>query len=130
MAWKTTSDAIVISDKTTKAMIADKRVDVDIPGAIEYHVHGNVLFFATTRMVVKERRGLTYAGAKAYVDATGSQESQWKSSIKRLSVAVVDIPFESFSRTTSMRRVDDSGQYVVTIEENTTVTDGEEHPIN
>lgn len=128
MAWKGASDSIVISDKTTKAMIADKAVDVD-------DVQRRVLFFAKTRTIFKECRGLTYTAAKACVDAQGAQDSRWKLSRKIVYQSIfktvyAEITFESFSRTTSLRRVDDSGQYCVTTEESTTETDGEERPIN
>ena len=41
-------------------------------------------------------------------------------------IVAVSIPFESYVKRTSMRRADNSGQYVVEIEETSTVTDGTE----
>ena len=52
--------------------------------------------------------------------------STWKTSTKSLGVVSVSIPFEAYTKTPTMRRVDPSGQYAVEIVEVSTVTDGTE----
>lgn len=128
MAWSNTGCEVVQSISVSKSIIAQKEVDYTSPeGAFpKWRILGTVVFFGTTRHTVTTVRGLTYAAAKAMVDAAGATQSTWKESRKSIGPLTVGIPFESHSKTTSMRRADESGQYVVEIAESSTTTDGTE----
>lgn len=128
MAWNTTGCEVLISKNVQKACIAQKQVDYDSgEGSFpRIRAFGDVWFFATITRTIKERYGLTKAGAETLVNATGANSSTWKTSTKSIGGVAVSIPFEAATKTTSMRRVDPSGQYAVTVEETTTVTDGTE----
>lgn len=129
MAWGTTGCSVLISESVQKSCIAQKTVDYDSgEGSFpRIRAFGEVWFFATATRTITEIRGLSEAGAKAKVKATGANTTTWKTSTKSIIAGVsVSIPFEAYVKVTSMRRADQSGQYVVTVEETTTVTDGVE----
>lgn len=128
MAWSDTGCEVVQSISVSKSIIAQKEVDYTSPeGAFpKWRILATVVFFGTTKHTVTTVRGLTYAAAKAKVDAAGATQSIWKESQKYIGPLTVAIPFEVYSKTTSMRRADESGQYVVEIAESSTTTDGTE----
>ena len=129
MAWNTTGCTVVLGKTVQKACIAQKNVDYDSGEGTfpRYRAFGEVWFFAVITRTVSEVRGLTQAGAEAMVAAANANTSTWKTSTKSVGgIVAVSIPFESYVKRTSMRRADNSGQYVVEIEETSTVTDGTE----
>lgn len=129
MAWTSTGTGeILVSRDVSKSCFAQKHVDFDNgeDAAIRYQVHADIWFFATTTRTVKVIRGLTRAAAEAKVAASGANVSTWKTSTKTVSVVSCTVPFEAYTKTTSCRRVDQSGQYEVEIVETSTTTDGTE----
>lgn len=121
----------VVSHDVTKAQIGQVRVDYDSPEGTSpsYHVHGNWLFFGTTTRTVTKVVGLSYDAAYSLCHATGATQSIYKVSQKGVAVAPAELLFESYSKVTTMQRVDASGQYHVTITEASTVTDGKEFTV-
>lgn len=134
MSWGEEKDGgrYVVSHDVTKAQIGQVRVDYDSPEGSwpEYHVHGNWLFFGTTTRTVTKVVGLSYAKAYEMCHAQGATQSIYKVSVKGAAIAPAEVLFESYSKVTTMQRVDASGQYHVTITEASTVTDGTEYSIN
>lgn len=128
MAWNETGCEVLVAKNVQKACIAQKQIDYDSgEGSFpRIRAFGDVWFFATITRTVKERYGLTKEGAEKLVGADGANTSTWKTSTKYVGGVGVSIPFESYVKTTSMRRVDPSGQYAVEIVETSTVTDGTE----
>ena len=124
--WNSTGCTVKVSKSVSKSCIAQKEIDYDSgEGSFpRYRVKGTVFFHATMTRTVTEIYGLTEDAAMAKV-ANGS-ESVWKTSTKQILTVGVSIPFESYSKVTSARRVDPSGQYAVEITEVSTVTDGTE----
>lgn len=125
MSWLSTpGEGVVISKDTTKACIGQQRVDYDSPPETvnQYHIHGTVLFFGVTERTVTEYRGLTYSAALAMVNATGAQASVFAVYKKAFpgTVFYAEMLVEESSKTTSLRRADASGQYVVTVTETST----------
>jgi len=117
-------------DKNT-AMIGQVRLDYDSPEGIwpSIKVHTNVLFYGTTTRTVEEIVGLSQTGATNMCNATGAQESTYKVSVKTVFGVAAELLFESYNKTTTMRRVDPSGQYAVTVTTTSQTTDGTEHPV-
>lgn len=134
MSWggEKTGGRYVVSHDVTKAQIGQVRVDYDSPEGVwpQYHVHGNWLFFGTTTRTVTKVVGLSFSAAQTMCNASGATQSIYKVSTKGSAVAPAELLFESYSKVTTMQRVDASGQYHVTITEASTVTDGTEYPIN
>lgn len=128
MAWNETGCEVLVAKNVQKACIAQKQVDYDSgEGSFpRIRAFGDVWFFATITRTVTEIYGLTKSGALNKVNATGANSSTWKTSTKTIGGVAVSIPFESYVKTTSMRRVDPSGQYAVEIVETSTQTDGTE----
>lgn len=125
--WNTTGCTVLVEQGVSKACIARKTVDYDSgEGSFpRYRATGEVWFFATMTRTVTNVYGLTKAAAQGYV--SNGSASTWKTSTKTVVPGCsVSIPFESYSKTTSARRVDPSGQYAVEIVEVSTVTDGTE----
>lgn len=120
-----------VSYDVTKAQIGQVRVDYDSPEGSwpEYHVHGNWLFFGTTTRKVTKVVGLSESAATTMCEAYGATASVYKISEKGPAVAPAQLLFEAQSKTTTMARVDASGQYQVTITETNTITDGTESNI-
>lgn len=134
MSWggKLSNGEYVVSYDVTKAQIGQVRVDYDSPEGVwpQYHYHYNALFFGTTTRTVTKIVGLSEAAAKALCDATGATQSTYKVSKKGPAPYQAELLFESYSKVTTMQRVDASGQYHVTVTETSTVTDGTEYPVN
>lgn len=128
MAWNTTGCEVLVAKNVQKACIAQKQIDYDSgEGSFpRIRAFGDVWFFATITRTVTEIYGLTKAGALNKVNETGANSSTWKTSTKYVGGVGVSIPFEAHTKTTSMRRVDPSGQYAVEIVETSTKTDGTE----
>ena len=126
--WNTTGCTVVVEKGKSKACIAQKTVDYDSGEGTfpRYRAQGEVWFFATMTRTVTTIYGLTKAGAEAIVNDASNNVSTWKTSTKYLGVVSVSIPFEAYTKTPTMRRVDPSGQYAVEIVEVSTVTDGTE----
>ena len=134
MSWggEVSGARYVVSHDVTKAQIGQVRVDYDTPEGVwpEYHVHGNWLFFGTHTRTVTKVVGLNYQSAYNMCHANGATQSTYKVSQKGSPIAPAEVLFESYSKTTTMQRVDASGQYHVTITEASTVTDGNEITVN
>lgn len=129
MAWTSTGTGeILVSKDVSKGCFAQRTVTFDNGSTSSVRIWGSVefWFFATTTRTVKVIRGLTKADAEAKVTASGATVSTWKLTKKTKGVAWCAVPFEAYTKTTSCRRVDHSGQYEVEIVETSTSTDGTE----
>lgn len=129
MAWTSTGTGeILVSKDVSKGCFAQRTVTFDNGSTSDVRIWGSVefWFFATTTRTVKVIRGLTRAAAENMVAASGATVSTWKLTKKTQGVASCAVPFEAYTKTTSCRRVDHSGQYEVEIAETSTSTDGTE----
>ena len=129
MAWTSTGTGeIIVSKDVSKGCFAQRTVTFDNGSTSDVRIWGSVefWFFATTTRTVKVIRGLTRAAAENMVAASGATVSTWKTSTKTVSAVSCTVPFEAYTKTTSCRRVDQSGQYEVEIVETSTTTDGTE----
>lgn len=125
MSWLSTAGAGIMTEQdVSRSCMGQQRIDFDSPEGSNpsYHIHGIVLFFGVTTRTTTEYRGLTLSAAQAKATALGNAstyavfEKQFGSTGFYAQLLV-----EETSRTVSIRRVDASGQYAVTVVE-TSVT--------
>lgn len=120
MAWGTGTDRITVSKSVAKQCIAQKEVNYDSGEGTSPRVQFQRMFvvFVKTTQTVTTIRGLSKAEAENLVNAADATASQWNAAWATYNgVSLFEIPYESYSKTTSMRLVDPSGQYEVEITE-------------
>ena len=120
MAWGSGTGRITVSKSVSKQCIAQKEVNYDSGEntAPRIKVHGIFLVFVKATQTVTTIRGLSKAAAENLVNAADATASRWNAAWAAVNgVKLFEIPYESYSKTTSMRMVDPSGQYEVEITE-------------
>ena len=120
MAWGTGTGPITVTKSVSKQCIAQKEVNYDSgeDTAPRIKVHGIFLVFVKATQTVTTKRGLSKEAAESLVNAADATASRWNAAWAAVNgVKLFEIPYESYSKTTSMRLVDPSGQYEVEITE-------------
>lgn len=124
MGWDTTGCTVTRSKSVAKSVIGQQQIDYESEAGEfpQYRIHVNVMFFGKSTQTVTTIHGLTKAGAEAMVNAENASISEWTDFTKAAYTGApagftATIQYEKHSKTTSMRRADPSGQYVVEIVE-------------
>ena len=120
MAWGNGTGPITVTKSASKQCIAQKEVNYDSgeDTAPRIKIHKMFLVFVKATQTVTTIRGLSKAEAENLVNAADATASRWSAAWAAVNgVNLFEIPYESYSKTTSMRLVDPSGQYDVEITE-------------
>ena len=120
MAWGRGTERITVSKSVAKQCIAQKEVNYDSgEGTVpRVKIRGMFLVFVKTTQTTTTVCGLSQTEAEGYLNATDATASTWTSAwLMKHGVMLYEVPYESYSKTTTMRRVDPSGQYAVEIVE-------------
>lgn len=126
MAWNNTGCRINQSQSVSTVLIAQKQLSYEVGIKEPYGIKEvTVSVYGKSTQTTTTIRGLSYDGALAMVNADGATHFEMATYTKVVyqgspRTVTTAIDYEKRSKNTSMRRVDNSGQYEVEIVETST----------